>query len=50
MTMISSAANPSNTQLVAQMIQTSLSIMVGLFASSFVIYPQGKKHSALITV
>ncbi|KAJ2829148.1 pheromone-regulated protein prm10, partial [Coemansia furcata] len=50
MTMISSTANTSNTQLVAQMIQTALSIMVGLFASSFVIYPRGKKQSALLTV
>ncbi|KAJ2745698.1 pheromone-regulated protein prm10 [Coemansia sp. BCRC 34301] len=50
MTMINSAANSSNTQLVAQMIQTSLSIMVGLFASSCVIYPRGKKQSALLTV
>ncbi|KAJ2874079.1 pheromone-regulated protein prm10 [Coemansia aciculifera] len=50
MTMINSTANTSNTQLVAQMIQTALSIMVGLFASSFVIYPRGKKQSALLTV
>ncbi|KAJ1883022.1 pheromone-regulated protein prm10 [Coemansia sp. RSA 486] len=37
-------------QLALQMITTCLSIMMGLFASSFVIYPQGKKHSALLTV
>ncbi|KAJ2215201.1 pheromone-regulated protein prm10 [Coemansia sp. RSA 487] len=51
MTMFQGSQNGANSmQLVFQMIQTSLSIMVGLFASSFVVYPRGKKQSALITV
>ncbi|KAJ2383568.1 pheromone-regulated protein prm10, partial [Coemansia sp. RSA 2603] len=37
-------------QLALQMITTCLSIMMGLFASSFLIYPRGKRHSALLTV
>ncbi|KAJ1935731.1 pheromone-regulated protein prm10 [Linderina macrospora] len=40
----------SSTQLAVQMIRTSLSIMTGLFASTFVVYPRGKKNSALLTV
>ncbi|KAJ1744365.1 pheromone-regulated protein prm10 [Coemansia sp. RSA 989] len=36
--------------LALQMITTCLSIMMGLFASSFIIYPRGKRRSALITV
>ncbi|ORX74613.1 DUF1212-domain-containing protein [Linderina pennispora] len=43
-------ASGSSTQLAVQMIRTSLSIMTGLFASTFVVYPRGKKHSALLTV
>ncbi|KAJ2702591.1 pheromone-regulated protein prm10 [Coemansia sp. IMI 209128] len=50
MAMLTSTADVSNTHLVAQMVQTALSIMAGLFASSFVIYPRGKKQSALLTV
>ncbi|KAJ2736415.1 pheromone-regulated protein prm10 [Coemansia sp. BCRC 34962] len=50
MAMITSTVDTSNTHLVAQMVQTALSIMAGLFASSFVIYPRGKKQSALLTV
>ncbi|KAJ1913261.1 pheromone-regulated protein prm10, partial [Mycoemilia scoparia] len=37
-------------ELALKMIVTSLSIMTGLFASSFVVYPRGRKHSALLTV
>ncbi|KAJ2724608.1 pheromone-regulated protein prm10 [Coemansia sp. Benny D115] len=37
-------------QLALQMITTCLSIMMGLFASSFVVYPRGKRHSAMLTV
>ncbi|KAJ1772711.1 pheromone-regulated protein prm10 [Coemansia sp. RSA 1813] len=37
-------------QLALQMITTCLSIMMGLFASTFVVYPRGKQHSALVTV
>ncbi|KAJ2785583.1 pheromone-regulated protein prm10 [Coemansia interrupta] len=37
-------------QLALQMVTTCLSIMMGLFASSFLIYPRGKQHSALLTV
>ncbi|KAI7826288.1 hypothetical protein BX661DRAFT_183748 [Kickxella alabastrina] len=37
-------------QLALQMITTCLSIMMGLFASSFVVYPRGKQHSAMLTV
>ncbi|KAJ1855344.1 pheromone-regulated protein prm10 [Coemansia sp. RSA 1822] len=36
--------------LALQMITTCLSIMIGLFASSFMVYPRGKQHSALVTV
>ncbi|KAJ1995751.1 pheromone-regulated protein prm10 [Coemansia sp. RSA 1358] len=51
MSMFQQSDNSMGTQhLVAQMVQTSLSIMVGLFASSFVIYPRGKKQSALLTI
>ncbi|KAJ2823982.1 pheromone-regulated protein prm10 [Coemansia erecta] len=50
MSMFSNPELGASTQLVSQMVQTSLSIMVGLFASSFVVYPHGKKMSALITV
>ncbi|KAJ2861493.1 pheromone-regulated protein prm10 [Coemansia erecta] len=37
-------------QLALQMITTCLSIMMGLFASTFIVYPRGKQHSALVTV
>ncbi|KAJ1999502.1 pheromone-regulated protein prm10 [Coemansia thaxteri] len=50
MGMFNSTANDSSTQLIALMIQTALSIMTGLFASSLVVYPRGKKQSAHITV
>ncbi|KAJ2157534.1 pheromone-regulated protein prm10, partial [Coemansia sp. RSA 552] len=36
--------------LAMQMITTCLSIMIGLFASSFLVYPRGKRNSALLTV
>ncbi|KAJ1808801.1 pheromone-regulated protein prm10 [Coemansia sp. RSA 2523] len=36
--------------LALQMITTCLSIMIGLFASSFIVYPRGKQNSALVTV
>ncbi|KAJ1939683.1 pheromone-regulated protein prm10, partial [Linderina pennispora] len=36
--------------LALQMITTCLSIMMGLFASTFLVYPTGKQHSALMTV
>ncbi|KAJ1832133.1 pheromone-regulated protein prm10 [Coemansia sp. RSA 2711] len=36
--------------LALQMITTCLSIMIGLLASSFVVYPRGKLNSALLTV
>ncbi|KAJ1963223.1 pheromone-regulated protein prm10 [Dipsacomyces acuminosporus] len=50
MSMFNNTGDGASTRLAVQMVQTSLSIMVGLFASSFVIYPRGKKHSALLTV
>ncbi|KAJ1825839.1 pheromone-regulated protein prm10, partial [Coemansia sp. RSA 2599] len=50
MSMFNNLNDGSSTQLATQMVQTSLSIMVGLFASSFVVYPRGKKQSALLTV
>ncbi|KAJ1842668.1 pheromone-regulated protein prm10 [Coemansia sp. RSA 2703] len=50
MSMFSGTSDGSSTALAVQMAQTSLSIMVGLFASSFVVYPRGKKQSALLTV
>ncbi|KAJ2490266.1 pheromone-regulated protein prm10 [Coemansia sp. RSA 2050] len=37
-------------QLAMQMITTCLSIMIGLFASTFLVYPRGKRHSAILTV
>ncbi|KAJ2455394.1 pheromone-regulated protein prm10 [Coemansia sp. RSA 2337] len=37
-------------QLAMQMITTCLSIMIGLFASTFLVYPRGKQHSAILTV
>ncbi|KAJ2549195.1 pheromone-regulated protein prm10 [Coemansia sp. RSA 1933] len=37
-------------QLALQMITTCLSIMMGLFASTFIVYPRGKQRSALVTV
>ncbi|KAJ2627088.1 pheromone-regulated protein prm10 [Coemansia sp. RSA 1694] len=37
-------------QLAIQMITTCLSIMMGLFASSFMVYPRGKQNSAILTV
>ncbi|KAJ2455013.1 pheromone-regulated protein prm10 [Coemansia sp. RSA 2336] len=48
--MFSSNEIDTSLQLVSQMAQSSLGIMVGLFASSLVVYPHGKKLSALITV
>ncbi|KAJ2080785.1 pheromone-regulated protein prm10 [Coemansia sp. RSA 988] len=36
--------------LALQMITTCLGIMVGLFASTFLVYPRGKQYSALLTV
>ncbi|KAJ2125959.1 pheromone-regulated protein prm10 [Coemansia sp. RSA 720] len=50
MSMFGGSETGSGAQLVSQMAQTSLSIMIGLFASSFVVHPHGKKLSALITV
>ncbi|KAI8325864.1 DUF1212-domain-containing protein [Martensiomyces pterosporus] len=50
MSMFNDTGSGASTQLAVQMVQTSLSIMVGLFASSFVVYPRGKKNSALLTV
>lgn len=37
-------------QLALQMITTCLSIMMGLFAGSFLVYPRGKQNSAFVTV
>ncbi|KAJ2388121.1 pheromone-regulated protein prm10 [Coemansia sp. RSA 2611] len=37
-------------QLAMQMITTCLSIMIGLFASTFLVYPKGKRNSAILTV
>ncbi|KAJ2235254.1 pheromone-regulated protein prm10 [Coemansia sp. RSA 485] len=50
MSMFNNTDDGASLQLAMQMIQTSLSIMVGLFASSFAVYPRGKKQSALLTV
>ncbi|KAJ2724940.1 pheromone-regulated protein prm10 [Coemansia sp. Benny D115] len=50
MSMFSGTVGGASSRLAAQMAQTSLSIVVGLFASSFVVYPRGKKQSALLTV
>ncbi|KAJ1999357.1 pheromone-regulated protein prm10 [Coemansia thaxteri] len=50
MNMFNSTASGASSQLIAQMIQTALSIMTGLFASSLVVYPRGRKQSALLTV
>ncbi|PIA16809.1 hypothetical protein COEREDRAFT_92235 [Coemansia reversa NRRL 1564] len=36
--------------LALQMITTCLGIMIGLFASTFLVYPRGKQYSALLTV
>ncbi|KAJ1960980.1 pheromone-regulated protein prm10 [Dipsacomyces acuminosporus] len=37
-------------QLAMQMMTTCLSIMMGLFASTFLVYPKGKQRSAMLTV
>ncbi|PVU91468.1 hypothetical protein BB559_004118 [Furculomyces boomerangus] len=42
-------AGDSSSGMLLRMITTCLSIMVGLFTSSFVVFPRGKTKSALIT-
>ncbi|KAI8323478.1 DUF1212-domain-containing protein [Martensiomyces pterosporus] len=37
-------------QLAMQMMTTCLGIMMGLFASTFLVYPRGKQRSAMLTV
>ncbi|KAJ2608824.1 pheromone-regulated protein prm10 [Coemansia sp. RSA 1365] len=36
--------------LALQMITTCLGIMIGMFASTFLVYPRGKQYSAMLTV
>ncbi|KAJ1801711.1 pheromone-regulated protein prm10 [Coemansia sp. RSA 2399] len=48
--LLSKEGGGQGAQLALQMITTCLSIMMGLFASTFIVYPRGKQHSALVTV
>ncbi|KAJ2800008.1 pheromone-regulated protein prm10 [Coemansia guatemalensis] len=48
--MLSQEEGTKGLGLAIQMITTCLGIMIGLFASTFLVYPRGKQYSALLTV